>query len=140
MILHLMIPRNNLRIARRCRPITRPRSTLTTSCTLLLRRVARTTSTSTTTSSTSLVIVAGSIGGGAVVHVALRPGLRLIPVALLGLAVAAVVDKDVDAAVLGVLGEVGVGVVVGGLRVLGDDVPGVEKTGELLEGRGLVPW
>ncbi len=69
---------------------------------------------------------------------ALRPGLRLIPVALLGLAVAAVVDKDVDAAVLGVLGEVGVGVVVGGLGVLGDDVPGVEEAGKLAREGGLV--
>ena len=141
MILHLMIPRNNLRIARRCRPITRPRSTLTTSCTLLLRRVARTTSTSTTTSSTSLVIVAGSIVvGSPVVHMPLRPRLGLVSAAaLLGLlAVAAVVDEHIDAAVLGVLREVGVGVVVGGLGVFGDDVPCVEEAWELWEGGVLV--
>jgi hypothetical protein len=64
-------------------------------------------------------------------------GVLLLLVALLlgRLAVAAVVDEDVDAAVLGVLREVLVVVVVGRFRVLGDDVPGVEEAGDL-EGWG----
>jgi hypothetical protein len=83
----------------------------------------------------------------AVVHVALRLGLGvllLLVALLLGvgwlLAVAAVVDEDVDAAVLGVLREVLVVVVVGGFGVLGDDVPCVEEAGDLLRGGVLVAW
>ena len=59
-------------------------------------------------------------------------------IALRALAVAAVVDKHVDAAVLGVLRDGLVVVVVGGLGVLGDDVPGVEEAGDLGWRRVLV--
>jgi hypothetical protein len=65
-------------------------------------------------------------------------GLGLGMIALRALAVAAVVDKDVDAAVLGVLRDGLIVVVIGGLGVLGDDVPGVEEAGDLGWGRLLV--
>jgi hypothetical protein len=47
------------------------------------------------------------------------------------LAAAGVVHKDVDAAVLGVLVGYPLVVVLGRVGVLGDDVPGVEKAGNL---------
>ena len=144
MILHLMIPRNNLRIARRRRPVTRPCGSIapssSTSRALLLGRVARTRLRSRGSSTAGVGSVGSVVVGGAVVHVALRPRLGLVPAARLGLAVAAVVHKDVDAAVFCVLGEVGVGVVIGGLGVLGDDVPSVEEARELLLREVGVSW
>lgn len=140
MRLHLMIPRDNLRIARRGAPITRPRhprrrSRSRSRGTLLLRRVLRL---------LLLVLLLGQSGvaRSAVVHVALGPrlGARLLLVALRGLAVAAVVHKDVDAAVLGVGRDLLVVVVVGRLGVLGDDVPGVEEAGDLMKGGGVSGW
>lgn len=136
MCLHLVIPRNNRRVARRGRTaVARPgirRGALLLRLVLLL-----------------VVLLLGRAGGtrtvaaavGAVVHVALRLGLGvgalLGLVALRGLAVPAVVHKDVDAAVLRVLREVLVVVVVGRLGVFGDDVPGVDEAGELRESGGV---
>lgn len=138
MVLHLMIPRNNLRIARgRRAAIARPGL-----CgrALLLRLV--------------LVLLGRRSIAGAVVHVALGLGwlrvgalLRLVALRLLLLlapaaaaAAAAVraVDKDVDAPVLGVLRHALVVVVVGRFGVLGDDVPGVEEAGDLGKGGRFV--
>ena len=132
MILHLMIPRDNLRVARgRRAAVTGPGLS---GRALLLR----------------LVLLLGRRGvAGAVVHVALGLGrlrvgalLRLVALRLLVLAAAAAVaamravDKHVDAPVLGVLRDALVVVVVGGFGVLGDDVPGVEEAGDLVWGRG----
>jgi len=134
MRLHLVIPRNDLRVARRRRTA-----------------VARASSSSITTAAGSalllrlvlvLVVLLGRGPRGAVVHVARRLGrlgvgalLRLVSLGalLLRLAVAAVVDEDVDAAVLRVLRDVLVVVVVGRLGVFGDDVPGVEEAGNVAE-------
>lgn len=126
MVLNLMIPRHNLCVARRwsaaiARPGLGGRALFLGLVVVLLlgrRRVA-----------------------GAVVHVALRLGrlrvsglLRLVALCLLPVAAAVAVravDEHVDAPVLGVLRDALVVVVVGGFGVLGDDVPGVEKAGDL---------
>ena len=119
MCLHLVVARNNRRVAGRGgAAVARPGI----GCGALLLRL--------------VVLLLAVLGraSGAVVHVALRLGLGvgalLGLVALRRLPVPAAVHKDIDATVLGVLRDVLVVVVVGRLGVPGDDVPGVEEAGE----------
>lgn len=82
----------------------------------------------------SNLVVVVAVVGRAVVHVPLRLRLALA----LDLAVSAMVNKDVDATVLWVLGDVLVAVLGGGFGVLRDDVPGMEQTRDLWGGGVLV--